>query len=271
MSTLTELLESFPQELRVPMARLVDALKEELQVTKADFIELRAVVQELAEAQRRTELQVQELAEAQRRTEQGLEDLRGVVRELAEAQRRTELQVQELAEAQRRTERDLGDLRGVVQELAQAHRGTEQALRELAETQTKFSRTFYAQMGALGARWGLQAEGAFREGMRAILQEVGFSTERFSVKDTTGEALGYPEQIELDILIKNGKLLVAEIKSSIDREHTVGFNKKVAFYTRKTGRQVDRKLIIAPHVEAGTQELARELGVEIYTDINELS
>ncbi len=285
MSTLTELLESFPPELRVPMARLVDALKEELQVTRADFIELRAVVQELAEAQQRTEHRVQELAEAQQRTELQVRELAEAqqrtelqVRELAEAQQRTEQGledlrgvVRELAEAQQRTEQGLEDLRGVVRELAEAQQRTEQAVRELTEVQTKFSRTFYAQMGALGARWGLQAEEAFREGLRAILQEVGFSTERFSVKDPTGEALGYPEQIELDILVKDGKLIVAEIKSSIDREHTAGFNKKVAFYTRKTGRQVDRKLIIAPHVEAGTQELARELGVEIYTDINELS
>ena len=234
--SVTELLESFPPDLRLPLARLVDALKEELQATKSDFIELRTVVRELAEAQRQTELQVRELAEAQRRTEHDLEDLKGVVRELAEAQRRTE-----------------------------------QAVKELTEAQTKFSRTFYSQMGALGARWGLQAEGAFREGMRAILQEVGFSTERFSIKDSTGEALGYPEQIELDIIVKNGKLIVAEIKSSLDREHTVAFNKKVAFYARKTGRRVDRKLMIAPHVEAGTQELAQELGVEICTDVNELS
>lgn len=83
--------------------------------------------------------------------------------------------------------------------------------------------------------------------------------------------MGYPEQIELDILIKKGKLIVVEIKSSIDREHTVAFNKKVAFYTQKTGRRVDRKLIIVPHVEARTQELAQELGVEICTDVNELS
>lgn len=84
--SITEVLESFPTELRLSMARLVDALKEELQVTRSDFIELRTVVQELAEAQRRTE--------------QGLEDLRGVVQELAEAQRQTEQAVKTLAETQ---------------------------------------------------------------------------------------------------------------------------------------------------------------------------
>jgi hypothetical protein len=301
-----EIFESFPPELRAPIARLAEALQEELRVTKSDFTELRRIVQELAEAQKQTGQQIRELVEAQKRTEHDLEDLKQVVRELAEAQKRTEhdledlkqvvrelaeaqkrteqqvrelaeaqkrteQQVRELAEAQKRTEHDLEDLKQVVRELAEAQKRTEGAVRELADTQAKFGRTFHSQMGALGARWGLQAEGAFREGMRTILQEVGFVTERFSVKDSAGEALGYPEQIELDIIVKNGKLIVTEIKSSIDREHTAGFNKKVAFYTRKTGRQVDRKLIIAPHVEIGTQELAHELGVEVCTDVNELA
>ncbi len=73
-------------------------------VTKAEFNELKEVVKELAEAQKRTEERLEELAEAQKRTEERLE-------ELAEAQKRTEARVdtlatrmEELAEAQRKTE-----------------------------------------------------------------------------------------------------------------------------------------------------------------------
>ena len=66
-------------------------------VKTSDFIELKNIVKELAEAQKRTEQKVEELAEAQKRTEQKVE-------ELAEAQKRTEQKVEELAEAQKRTE-----------------------------------------------------------------------------------------------------------------------------------------------------------------------
>ncbi len=88
------------------LLRAFSELHEELadQVTKAEFRELTAVVQELAEAQKRTEQRldrleqiVAELAEAQKRTEQRVE-------ELAAAQKRTEQRVEELAAAQRRTE-----------------------------------------------------------------------------------------------------------------------------------------------------------------------
>jgi hypothetical protein len=72
-------------------------------VTKVEFNELKEVVRELAEAQKRTELKVEELAEAQKRTELKVE-------ELAEAQKRTELKVEELAEAQKRTEETVRQL-----------------------------------------------------------------------------------------------------------------------------------------------------------------
>jgi len=106
-------------------------------VTKAEFNELRDVVAELAEAQKRTEQRLEELAEAQKRTEERLDTLSLRMEELAEAQKRTEQRVEELAEAQKRTE-------ARVEELAQAQKKTEERLdalslrmEELAEAQKK--------------------------------------------------------------------------------------------------------------------------------------
>jgi hypothetical protein len=80
-------------------------------VTREDFGELRRIVEELAEAQRRTEERVGELAKAQRRTEE---------------------RVGELAEAQRRTEERVGSLELAVERLAEAQRRTEQAVARLS-------------------------------------------------------------------------------------------------------------------------------------------
>jgi len=100
-----------------------------------DIRELKRVVQELAEAQKRTEVRVEELAEAQKRTEHRVEELAEAqkrtevrVEELAEAQKRTEVRVEELAEAQKRTEQR-------VEELAEAQKRTEQRLEGLAQAQ----------------------------------------------------------------------------------------------------------------------------------------
>jgi hypothetical protein len=87
------------------ITEIVGMVYEELQnaVTKVEFNELKDVVKDLAEAQKRTEVRLEELAEAQKRTEARVE-------ELAEAQKRTEARVEELAEAQKRTEMELRSL-----------------------------------------------------------------------------------------------------------------------------------------------------------------
>jgi len=95
-----------------------------------DIRELKRVVQELAEAQKRTEVRVEELAEAQKRTEVRVE-------ELAEAQKRTEVRVEELAEAQKRTEVRVEGLAARMEELAEAQKRTEQRVEELAEAQKR--------------------------------------------------------------------------------------------------------------------------------------
>jgi chromosome segregation ATPase len=151
-----EVFEAFPSELRLPIVRLVDALKVEFEVPRTDFTDLKTAVQGLAEAQARTEARMEELAAAQVRTEARME-------ELAAAQVRTEARVEELGTAQTRTEARVDRLAVAVEELAQAQKRTEHELAELAQAQartqeevTLFRRAFMSQIGGLGARWGLQ-------------------------------------------------------------------------------------------------------------------
>jgi hypothetical protein len=293
-----EIFEAFPSELRLPIARLVDTLREELGTSRADIDALKAIVRDLAQAQARTEVRLEELAQAQQRTERRVEELTEAVQKLTEAQQQTELRlerlegvVEQLAQAQQRTELRLERLEGVVEQLAQAQQRTELrveelaqaqqrteigmqqlrgALQELAEAQTEFQRTFNIQIGGLGARWGMQTEEAFRQGMRTILHEVGFTSERFLDYDAAGEVFGHPDQVELDVVMKDGRVIVVEIKSALDSGNTYLFDRKVAFYTRKTGRQVDRKLIVTPYADNRAKEVGLRLGVEICTDVTTL-
>ncbi len=127
-----QIYEDFAQTMGESQARtLVRTLRqiyEELHqtVTKSEFNELKAVVHELAAAQKRTEQRLEELAEAQKRTEERLESLTLKVEELAAAQKRTEQRLEELAEAQKRTEQR-------VEELAEAQKRTEESLRRTNE------------------------------------------------------------------------------------------------------------------------------------------
>ncbi len=113
---------------------LIEEVQSKIVVSRDEFGDLKHIVKELAEAQKRTEVRMGELAEAQKRTEVRMEELteaqkRTEVRmeELAEAQKRTEVRMEELAEAQKKTE-----IR--VEELAEAQKKTEQELRSLTVT-----------------------------------------------------------------------------------------------------------------------------------------
>jgi hypothetical protein len=130
----------------------------------------------------------------------------------------------------------------------------------------KLSRKHDSTIGALGARWGLASEQSFRNALKGIL-ETSFGVEVVNIVeyDDGGEVFGRPDQIELDLLIKNGVLIICEIKSSMSKPDMYIFEKKVRFYQRRHQRQADRKLVISPMVAPKAVETAKDLGIEIYS------
>ena len=89
--------------IRHEIVKIVDDRIREAHITREDFSELKAIVRDIAETQKRTESRVGELADAQKRTESR-------VGELADAQKRTESRMEELADAQKRTEISVGTM-----------------------------------------------------------------------------------------------------------------------------------------------------------------
>jgi hypothetical protein len=126
-------------------------------------------------------------------------------------------------------------------------------------------------IGALGARWGLQSEAAFRNALAGILEE-SFKVQVLHINeyDDQGIVFGQPDQVELDIIIQNDVLILCEIKSSIDKAGMYTFERKVRFYEQKHGRKATRRLIISPMIEAKAQKVAEKLGIETFSDATEV-
>jgi len=230
-----EIVEEFPIELHKPMLRLADAIMErvrtEFAVRREDFDELRSVIAELAQAQKRTEERIEELAQAQKRTEERMGKLEDAVTRLAEAQARTEERVEDLFQIQKR-----------------------------------FEKHFDMQIGALGSRWGLKTEESFRAAAEGILgEDFGLHVGRYLAYDEQGEVFGRPDQIEIDLLIRDGKTTAIEIKSSMSKYDVYAFDKKVSFYEKCNKVKVDRKLIITPMLDPRATELVKTLGMKVYT------
>jgi len=134
---------------------------------------------------------------------------------------------------------------------------------EVGEQKSRLDR----KIGALGARWGIGSESAFRQALAAVLTE-SFGVEVLNINeyDDAGEVFGRPDQIELDIIVRNGTLIIFELKSSTDRSQLYIFSRKIAFYEKRHQRTADRKILVSPFIHPRAQELAQELGIETYGD-----
>ncbi|GAB5045922.1 PD-(D/E)XK nuclease family protein [Thermodesulfovibrio sp. TK110] len=120
-------------------------------------------------------------------------------------------------------------------------------------------------IGALGARWGLRAESSFREAIKGILEEsFPIKVIKYCEKDKKGSVFGRPDQVELDLIIRDGEVIVAEIKSSFSKGDVATFLRKIDFYEKNEGKKVHRKIIISPMIESGAREFALSYGIEVY-------
>ncbi len=178
----------------------------------SDFTELKAVVQQLANAQRdlaqaqgRTEARMDELAQAQGRTEARMEELAQAQRDLAQAQGRTEARMDELAQAQRDLAQAQGRTEARMEELAQAQGRTEREMRQLAQELGGLSRS---------VSYALENE-AYRQLPAYLATHHGIHlTERMVRTDVGGEEINLFALGE-----RNGApiVIVGETKLQLDR------------------------------------------------------
>jgi len=125
-------------------------------------------------------------------------------------------------------------------------------------------------LGALGARWGLRSESSFRNALKNILKDFDVTVLNTQEYDEKGEVFGRPEQIELDIIIINGKRMICELKSSMSRADMYTFYKKAKFYERIHQKESDRYIVISPMVEDRAKDVAKDLGITIYSYAEEM-
>ena len=191
-------------KIKSQIIKIIDERIGQVHVTKEDFSELKSILKELAEAQKRTE-------EAQHRTELRLE-------ELAEAQKRTEMRIdslsqkmEELAEAQKRTEMRVDSLSQKMEELAEAQKRTEEEVRKLAIglQDTRI------QLGGLSRSFSYAFENeAYRNLPKLLYERYGYEiTERMVRAEVGGKEINFFGKAH-----KDGKeiIIVGESKVRLD-------------------------------------------------------
>ena len=127
-------------------------------------------------------------------------------------------------------------------------------------------RHYESTIGALSARWGIHSEQSFRNALKGILEET-FDVEVINVTefDDEGYVFGKPDQVELDIIIRNGTLIICEIKLSMSKSDMYIFERKVRFYEKKHQRQAAKIIVISPMIDKTALPVAKKLCIEVYS------
>lgn len=144
----------------------------------------------------------------------------------------------------------------------------DEEIARLREDMNKGFEIVERHISALGARWGIMAEDAFREGIKGLLEkEFNIKIEKWKDYDNEGVVYGYPSPIEIDIALKDEKIILIEITSHARASDISIFKKKCIFYEKKTGKIPSRLIIVTPYANENAINTSKKLNIEIYTRV----
>jgi len=192
--------------------------------------------------------------------------------EILERLDRHEEELKKLREDMNRLREDMNKLREDMilgfkrhDEILERH---EREIIKLREDMNKGFQLLSRHIDALGARWGIMSEEAFREGLRGLLErELGFKIEKWTIYDQSGKVYGYPSVIDIDIILKDKKTILVEVSSHIKKSDIIIFKKKAELYEEKTGRKPDKLLIVTPYIDEEALKASEKMEIEVYTKV----
>jgi len=186
---------------------------------------------------------------------------------LGEVLKRLEEHDRKFNEILERLDRHEAELTRLREEMMKGFERYDRELAKLREDMNKGFELLRRHIDALGARWGLLAEEAFREGLKGIVSELGLEVERWTAYDREGLVYGHPSTVEVDVAIKDGQLILVEISSHVRPSDLAAFKRKADFYARETGRRPAKLIMITPFAEEKALKMAEEMGITIYTKV----
>jgi hypothetical protein len=170
-----------------------------------------------------------------------------------------------------RFDRVMEELRRDREEQNKKWEANQQVINEMLVDNRKLSQKHDSTIGALGSRWGLRTEQVFHNELKGILEKFAkVEVLSITVYDDEGVVFGSPDQIELDIIIKNGLLIIVEIKSLMSKPDMYIFERKARFYEKHLNRKASEMIVISPIVAPNAIKVAEKLGIRIYSYADEV-
>ncbi|OYT67467.1 MAG: hypothetical protein B6U65_03220 [Candidatus Wolframiiraptor sp. EX4484-121] len=230
------------------------ALREEQVRLREEQTKIWREIQGLREEQNKIWREIERFREEQTKIWKEIESFR-------EEQTRIWKEIQSLREEQTKIWKE-------IQGLKEEQKRTWEEIERLRSDMERGFELVNRHISALGARWGLMAEEAFREGLRGLLEEeLGLRVERWTAYDEEGYVYGYPSELEVDVAVVDGRTILVEVSSHVRPSDVFEFRRKAEIYERKVGVKPDRLLMVTPYADDAALRAGMRLGVEIYTKI----
>ncbi|MEM0374473.1 MAG: PD-(D/E)XK nuclease family protein [Ignisphaera sp.] len=119
----------------------------------------------------------------------------------------------------------------------------------------------------LGARWGIMNEDSFRQGIREILSNTGWKVSKEVLYDKDGYVYEEPSDVEYDIVVKDGNVILIEITSSLKRGDLPIIKRKKELYEKVKNVKVILVYVVTPFVHDRYPErvkaMAKDMGIEV--------
>ena len=110
------------------------------------------------------------------------------------------------------------------------------------------------------------SETAFRKMLKGILEkDFKAKVEKWVYDDREGYVFGYPSISDIDLVIKDHKIIILEIKSHIGENDVAILYRKVKFYEKITGKKPDEIIVSSPYIDEPAKKICEKLGIRIYT------
>ncbi|BFI76942.1 PD-(D/E)XK nuclease family protein [Sulfurisphaera ohwakuensis] len=166
------------------------------------------------------------------------------------------------------TKQDIEKLSREIEDIKQ-NMATKQELEEIKKTMaTKDDiKRLETIITGLGARWGIMNEDSFRQGIREILSSTGWKVSREILYDKDGYVYEEPSDIEYDIIVKDGNVILIEITSSLKRGDLPIIKRKKELYEKVKNVKITLVYVITPFVHDRYPErvkaMAKDMGIEV--------
>ena len=199
-------------------------------------------------------------------------EIRKIWEEIARLREETKENKEELIKLREETKK-------IWEEIARLREETKKIWEEIAKTRNEYSKRFDRidrklmnlknLISAIGGRWGIDTERAFRDAFINLAKEVANAKiTRLKLRDEEGIVYGVPSDVEVDLAIQNKQHILIEIKTRVRKSDVAELLRIGTLYEMKY--KVKPKLMfITPLVDKNAYNFAIKNDIEIYNYLAE--